>query len=149
METVIGKVSSVRGRLAIVVVDSPIACQRCASGKGCGAGLLTGTDKPRQIEISVPPGMNLAAGANVRLTMAPGDLLRAAFIAYGLPLVSMLALTGATRAWLGALDDLPAVLVAVAGLSAGLVAGRHLLKKEATCRHFVPVIDGFAGSPNE
>jgi sigma-E factor negative regulatory protein RseC len=142
MESVIGKVSSVRDCVATIVVESPIGCHRCASGKGCGAGLLTGTEKQRQIEIIVPSGMNLHVGSGVRLAVAPRDLLRAASIAYGLPLVTMLAFIGLAWAWLGALDDLPAMLVAAVGLLAGLVAGRQLLKTEAACRHLVPVIDG-------
>ena len=143
MESVVGKVSSVRDRVATIVVDSPIGCHRCATGKGCGAGLLTGTEKLRQIEIVVPAGMNLHVGSGVRLAVAPRDLLRAASIAYGLPLVTMLAFIGLARALFGAMDDLPAILVAAVGLLAGLVAGRQLLKTEAACRYLVPVIDGF------
>ena len=150
MESVVGRVCAIRAGVASVIVDAPVVCHRCASGRGCGAGLLSGDHKAKQIDIKIPHGMTLHTGLQVRLAMAPADLLRGAFLAYGLPLVSMLVFVGTAAVTLGdALSDLTGVLAAIAGLSAGIFAGRRILKLDATCDHLVPCIEGYAGEADE
>jgi len=75
-------------------------------------------------------------------------LLRAAFLAYGLPLVSMLVFIGAAAIFGNALSDLTGAIVAIAGLAAGIFAGRRILKRDAACDQLVPNIEGLPGSPN-
>jgi len=93
--------------------------------------------------------MALHAGQHVRLAMAPADLLRAAFLAYGLPLVSMLALVGTAAILGGAVSDLAGFVLATIGLAAGFLAGRWILERDAACDQLVPYIEGLAGLPNE
>jgi sigma-E factor negative regulatory protein RseC len=142
MESATGKVSSVGDGVATVVVDAPVACARCAAGKGCGAGLLAGEPKARQVEVRIPSGMTLEYGDSVTLGIAPRYLLRAAMLAYGLPLIGLLAFCGI--AWTSGVvgNDLAAVPYALAGLYAGILAGRRLLANAAACEQFTPVIDG-------
>ena len=149
MESVVGRVCSVQEGVVTVIVDAPVSCRRCASGKGCGAGLLATDQDPKQIDIRVPAGMALHAGQHVRLAMAPADLLRAAFLAYGLPLVSMLALVGTAAILGGAVSDLAGFVLATIGLAAGFLAGRRILERDAACDQLVPYIEGLAGLPNE
>ena len=149
MESVVGRIRTVQDGVVTVVVDAPVTCRRCASGKGCGAGLLATDQESKQIEIRIPTGMALRTGEHVRLTMAPADLLRAAFLAYGLPLVSMLVFIGAAAIFGSAQSDLTGVIVAVVGLAAGIFAGRQILERDAACDQLVPFIEGLAGSPNE
>jgi sigma-E factor negative regulatory protein RseC len=142
METVVGRVESVGDETVTVVVDSPVACQRCASGKGCGAGLLASGESLRRIDVASPPGMRFAIGDAVTLSISPRQLLRAASIAYGVPLASLV--TGAGLAWLsGAGQGGPwAIGFAIAGLGTGIVVSRRLLRRDRVCEQFVPGLAG-------
>jgi len=140
MESVTGHVSSVDGDRITVQVDAPVACRRCAAGKGCGAGLLDGSSASRSLDVDVPVGVRLDIGDEVTLTLSPRKLLRAAVLAYGLPLASLV--TAATIAWLaGAGPDSPvAVAMVIAGLTAGIFVSRYILNRGAACDQFVPTI---------
>ena len=142
METAVGRVEAVRDDRITVVVDSPVACRRCASGKGCGAGLLTGTERVRRIDVSAPPGMRLAVGDAVTLSLSPGHLLRAASIAYGLPLLTLVAAVGVSRLAGSGTSETAAIAAAIIGLVAGIVTSRRILGRRRACEHFVPAIDG-------
>jgi positive regulator of sigma E activity len=66
-------------------------------------------------------------------------LLRAAWLAYGLPLVALvlsvaLATVAAERA-----GDAGMVAAGAAGLVTGLIAGRRFLRKDSCLRHLTPV----------
>ncbi len=108
---------------ADIDVQSRGACARCREGRGCGAGVLGGDAGTRVLRVNVPPGIELAAGDPVTLSMSGPALLAAAAIAYGLPLAGLLsgALLGH---WLTS-GDLNAVLAALAGLLAGAWLARR------------------------
>ena len=140
MDRATGKIISVSAATATVSVAGT-GCPRCAAGKGCGAGLLTGSSESTEIEIQLPPGHHYRVGEDVTLSIASSSLLRAALLAYGLPLAgTVLALI---IGWfvMAPLSDLAGGLIAVAGLLAGFAAGRSQLKKDAWCKQFVPSID--------
>ncbi|MBT8087190.1 MAG: SoxR reducing system RseC family protein [Gammaproteobacteria bacterium] len=123
--------------LAEVEVDAAPACARCASGKGCGAGLLTG-DKRRRVQAMVASGMEIHAGDEVRIELAPGNLLQASWLVYGLPLTG--AVATAAVAYLLKLGDLAAAIAAIIGVAAGALFARSRLR-ETTCLHeFTPTI---------
>ena len=145
METAVGRVESVRDETITVVVEAPVACRRCSAGKGCGAGLLTGAESERRIEVTQPPGLRLDVGDVVLLSVSPRQLLRAASIAYGLPLIALVA--GAGLAWLAGAgpSDLVALALTTAGLCVGLFLSRRLLSQDKACEHFVPSIEGRPG----
>lgn len=140
MESATGRVSSVDGDRITVRVDAPVACRRCAAGKGCGAGLLDGSSATRFLDVDVPVGMQLDIGDEVTLTLSPRRLLRAAALAYGLPLLSLV--TAATIAWLAGAepDSLVAVAMVIAGLAAGIFGSRYILNQGAACDQFEPTI---------
>ncbi len=140
MDRASGKIISVRADTATVSV-ADTGCPRCAAGKGCGAGLLTGRPGSTEVELQLPPGHRYRAGDTVTLSIASSSLLRAALLAYGLPLAgTVLALT---VGWLvmAPLSDFAGVLIALAGLLAGFIAGRSQLRKDDWCKQFVPSID--------
>lgn len=101
------------------------------------------------MQIELPEGMSLQIGDSIDLTIGGRHLLRAAVLAYGLPLITMLVSLLALQSFGVATDDASGVLAAVGGLLAGLVLGRALLKRESVCDQFVPTIgssaDGNAG----
>ena len=123
---------------ATVSVEAQTVCARCAAGRGCGAGLLY-QGRTRLFDVRVARGLHLQPGDCVRLELAPLHLLRAAWLAYGLPLVALvlsvaLATVAAERA-----GDAGMVAAGAAGLAAGLIAGRRLLRKDSCLRHLTPV----------
>jgi sigma-E factor negative regulatory protein RseC len=122
----------------VVEVAASISCARCASGKGCGAGLLGGDDRPRRVDALIARDLELDEGDQVRIELAPNNLLRASSIVYGLPLLG--ALAGAAGAWLSGMGDPGAALAALAGASLGMLAGRSRLQKNQCLRAFTPVV---------
>lgn len=123
---------------AVVEVSASFSCARCASGKGCGAGLIAGNAGPRRIEALVGRHLDLRVGDRVQLELAADRALRGAALVYGLPLCG--ALAGAAIAWgLGA-GDAFAVLAATAGVLAGFALGRRRLRREECLRRFTPLV---------
>jgi sigma-E factor negative regulatory protein RseC len=113
MDSPVGTIVSIADGHATVSVDAAIVCARCAAGKGCGAGLLIGSDRTRLIEVQVSPGLGLKAGDKVKLTLSPSNLLRAALLAYGLPLGGIIIALGMAWFFKQTLDDGLAVLLAI------------------------------------
>ena len=127
------------GVRAIIEVDVSQACPRCAAGKGCGAGLFTGTSGKRNVEAMVAEQLNLAKGDAVEIGLASQNLLKAALIVYGLPLVG--ALTTAGSAYLFGAADSVAAVAAITGLLLGLLVGRSYLAREGCIDEFVPYVE--------
>lgn len=125
-----------RGTRAIVDVDVSTACPRCAAGKGCGAGLLVGSSRLRQVEASFSASLELAEGDNVEIALTPNNLLQAALIVYGLPMLG--AIVAAGFAYVMALGDAAAASAAIVGLLSGLVVSRWRLQHAACLGNFVP-----------
>ena len=123
---------------AVVEVAASLRCARCASGKGCGAGLLGGDDRPRRVDALIAGGLDVREGDEVRVELAPDSLLHAALIVYGLPLAG--AVIGAGIAYLAGGDDLGAAIAALLGLAAGMAAGRRRLRRAACLRRFTPTV---------
>ena len=116
MDSPVGRIVSVAPGHATVMVDAALVCARCAAGKGCGAGLLTGASRSRLIDVSVTPGMDLKPGDDVRLTLAPSHLQRAAVLAYGMPLAGVIIALGIAWIMSRILNDVLAVTLAICGL---------------------------------
>lgn len=124
---------------ATIEVDVAAYCPRCAAGKGCGAGLLAAGNPTRQIEVDLGRGQIPIIGETVHLSLPPSGLLRAAGIAYGIPLLG--ALCGAGVAFMLAAGDAAAALLSLAGLAAGVVTGRRLLARGTCARQFAPAME--------
>jgi sigma-E factor negative regulatory protein RseC len=122
----------------IVEVAANVACPRCAEGKGCGAGLLGGVGKDRQIETTLKHGLEVRSGDTVSVAMEPRNMLLAAIIVYGYPLLS--ALIGALLAWSLNLGDLASALFALSGIAMGFLIARRRLQSAQCLREFTPMI---------
>lgn len=140
MESPVGKIVSLGQGTATVAVERTAACPRCAAGKGCGAGLISGSRQPALLEVSVPPHTSVGEGDEVRLTLEPAHLLRASLLVYGLPLAGIVLMLAV--GWLLArpLSDPEAIAYACIGLAAGFFAGRWQLNRRNCLRQFVPKI---------
>lgn len=123
---------------AVVEVAASVRCARCASGKGCGAGLLGGEERSHRVDALIATGLDVREGDEVRIELAPDNLLRAALIVYGWPLVG--AVSGAGAAYLAGGGDLGAALAALLGLAAGITAARRRLRRAACLRRFTPTV---------
>ncbi|MDH3747217.1 MAG: SoxR reducing system RseC family protein [Gammaproteobacteria bacterium] len=137
-----GRILSITGsgpdRRALVDVDSTPVCPRCAEGKGCGAGLFGAGARKRQVEATVPLNANIAIGDKVAVTLAPRNILAAASIVYGWPLIG--AAVGAAIAYWASYDDVVAAVSALIGLTAGAMLVRRRLSASQCLRQFTPQI---------
>lgn len=123
---------------ALVEVESAVSCARCEKGMGCGAGLLFGGAGSRQVEALIAAGLELREGDEVRIELAPKNLLTASLLVYGLPLSG--AILGAVFAGLADASELLAALAAFGGLAAGLAAARIRLRAASCLRQFTPKV---------
>lgn len=140
MDSPVGRIVSIANGRATVSVDAAAICARCAAGKGCGAGLLTGNNRSRLVDVQLTEGMQLKVGDEVRLSLPSSHLLRAAVFAYGLPLGGVVLAVGLAWYLNQSLDDRFAVVLAVVGLVAGVLVGRHFLNKDGCLRNLAPTI---------
>jgi sigma-E factor negative regulatory protein RseC len=140
MESAAGLVVSVSDAIATIEVESPVACRRCASGRGCGAGLLA-SGQSRTIDVNIPPGMALQRGDAVRLVLDSRQLLRAAMLAYALPLAGLLLFAAIAVLVFPGAGDLAMATVGLTGLLAGFLVSRWRMGSASTCGRFVPVVD--------
>ena len=143
--TIVEIIQDGRGRRAIVAVEAGAVCARCASGRGCGAGVFMTRQGARHLEVALGGGSDLAEGDVVSIELAPGNVLRAALLVYGLPLAG--AAAGASLAFVVALGDVAAAAAALAGLAAGAVAGRRRLRDDACVARFTPKLARHSAGP--
>ena len=136
--TVVSIIRDSGGARAVVEVEAEAVCARCASGRGCGAGVLSGRKGNRRLELAVGPELNLAEGDVVGIELAPGNVLRAALIVYGLPLAG--AIGGAALAYANALGDGGAAVMAIGGLVGGALISRFRLGNDSCLARFTPSI---------
>jgi sigma-E factor negative regulatory protein RseC len=125
---------------AVIEVVSAMQCPRCAAGKGCGAGLLGGDERPRRVDALIPGDLEVRDGDMVWLDLSSQDLLHAAIAAYGAPLAGILVM--ASGAYVAALSDLQAILVTLLGGFTGAVAGRVYLRRRRCLRRMTPRVAG-------
>lgn len=136
--TIVEIVRDSRGVTAIVEVEADAVCARCASGHGCGAGILAARDGRRRLDIAVGEDLDLDEGDIVDVRLAPRNVLRAALIVYGLPLTGAAAASGV--AFVLALGDAAAAAAALGGLAAGALIGRWRLRDDSCLVRFTPTV---------
>ncbi len=146
MENPRGRIISVHAAnsdsYAIIEIESKAACARCAAGKGCGAGLLGGDAAVRRVEAMIASGVDVQQGDEVLISLQPKNLLQAAMLVYGLPLLGAVLAT-AVAYGLG-LGDVAAALTALAGIGSGFFLARLKLQDSRCLRQFVPTVTGRA-----
>lgn len=120
MAETVARVIAVDGPWVWLEADPAAACSACAAGGGCGA---LRRSRPALSRVAIANDFDAAVGEHVVVGIAQGELLRASFAAYLIPLASLIlgAIAG-DRAFGG---DLAAALGALAGLLAGLGFARR------------------------
>ena len=129
-----------RERHVVVEVESVIVCERCESGKGCGAGLLGKQAGDKRVEATVAADLEVGLGDDVSIVLEPRNVLRAAIIVYGYPLFG--AVLAALTAYSVGLDDVAGALAALSGLVAGILVARIRLRNARCLREFTPIVVG-------
>ena len=142
MESPVATVVAVEQGSALLRVERNVACARCASGKGCGAGFLADSAASVELRLQVPEGITLRPGDTVNLTMEPANIFSAAVYVYGLPLLGVVGALIIGRILLGPMSDGVAVATALFGLLAGFTSGRHILRRQRCIEQFTPGIAG-------
>ena len=123
--------NSVEGVVRVVEVQDGViwlqpeqtsTCGSCASAGQCGKGIgsLASRNEARRFSIAHQNG--LGVGERIVVGVAPRILVKAALIAYGLPLTTALAAAGIAQSWFG--SDLATLLAAATGLACGLWMAR-------------------------
>jgi len=140
MEKTRGRILSVQpdGASATVEVETVNFCARCSAGKGCGAGLFGNNRGPRQFKAPVLGPMELHAGDEVQIELAPQSVLHAASIVYGAPLAGMLVAGGI--AYLLEMTDGLSALVLIGGIIGGATISHRRLRHRSCLRQFTPTI---------
>lgn len=126
----------IEGQAQVVAVDgdhvwlatlAPAACGSCATRSACGGGSHAHSAKsPWRASRSLPAGgAPLVLGDTVRVAVDRSALTRAAWVAYGLPLLAMLAAVLPMQA----AGDGAAALAAVLGLLLGAAVARVLVQR--------------------
>jgi sigma-E factor negative regulatory protein RseC len=136
--TIVEIVRDGRGVTAIVDVETDAVCARCASGRGCGAGIFAAKGGNRRLEVAVSESLGLTPGDVVAVRLAPGNVLLAALIVYGLPLAG--AAAAAALAYAASLGDAAAALMALLGLVSGALIGRRRLRDDTCLARFTPTV---------
>ena len=140
MQTQSATVVAIRAGKLTVSVENQVACARCAAGKGCGAGLLGGTSRPTLLELDAPEGGGFRAGDIVCLTMESEDLLRASWLAYGLPMISVVAVLAFLRLIAPDAGDAVAIAAASFVFAVSLYVARAWLQRAHCMRRLTPRI---------
>ncbi len=123
---------------AVVEVNTMVACERCESGRGCGAGLLGSQSAGKRLEANVASDLQLKSGDTVRIVLEPGNVLRAAVLVYGYPLSG--AVLAALVALMLGFGDVAAAVAALLGLLAGFLVARIQLRNTGCLKEFTPII---------
>jgi sigma-E factor negative regulatory protein RseC len=140
MHSVQGKILSITGENVTVGLSAAPACPRCAAGKGCGAGLFGNRSAATVFVVDLPQPSTLQPGDAIVLTLDGTRLLHASLLVYGLPLAGALLATCLGWLFFQPLTDVAGVILAVAGLAAGLLVSHRYLLRNACLRQFVPTI---------
>ena len=125
-------------RQVVVEVESVIVCERCESGKGCGAGLLGKKAGDKRVEATVLADLEVSVGDVVSIALEPRNVLRAAVIVYGYPLFG--AVLAALMAYSAGMGDVAGALAALTGLITGILIARVRLHNARCLRDFTPVV---------
>ena len=103
------------------------------------------------MQVRVADGLELEAGDQVRLELPPDRLLRAAWLAYGLPLSATVLAVSVATAVLDPANEFAVVAFGVLGLAVGVFIGRRKLASHRCIWQFTPVacerIGGRMGEP--
>lgn len=133
-------VRAVRGTAVRVQAYGPGNCERCASGQGCGGGILSRLIGHRRPDVEADSRVaDLRVGDTVIVGIPEDALVSASIRVYLLPLVAMFGF-GAFAHHILEAHELLVALFALAGLAAAFLALRVFNAKAERSGRFRPVV---------
>lgn len=120
-------VVAVEGDFAVVEAERKTACGHCSASSACGTSMLDKFFSGRASRMRVSRGgLELVQGQTVVVGIDESGMLRAAFVVYMLPILSMFlfVLIGGTIMDGKEYSELLVVFMAITGLVAGFMAVR-------------------------
>ncbi|MEE4302720.1 MAG: SoxR reducing system RseC family protein [Wenzhouxiangella sp.] len=87
----LARVVSIDAERLTLSFSAPEECQRCARGEGCGAGVFARLFSRRSTRVTLPGSLAVSCGDWVRVGLEPRQLVLAAAVHYGLPLLGFLS----------------------------------------------------------
>lgn len=130
-------VLSVEDETIKVRVDRQNACASCQLKSGCGQRALTELSNNKCIEFAVINTLLAKPGDRVLVAIPDEGLLKASFVVYFLPLISMLMFAIACKTILG-LNDAFIALFGLLGLVTGFVFAKYFDRTRQHDPQFVP-----------
>ncbi|QVL48209.1 MAG: SoxR reducing system RseC family protein [Thiocapsa sp.] len=122
------------------------ACGHCESAGSCGTSVLAKLFGAPRSRLRIDDAQGLRVGEQVVIGIPDGTLVRASFVAYLIPLVTLIAAAGvATR--LGAGEGTVALL-GLAGLGIGLWLSGRITGGPSAREHYRPVLVRRGASAN-
>ena len=131
-----------------VRLDAVNTCAGCAATGGCGIGPLVNLlrRRPEACVLELAVAADLQVGDRVRVRLAAPSVLRAATVAYGLPLAGIFCGASLAAALAPSAIDGWAAGGALAGLAVGLFLGRRLAR-QSDSPYLLPVASSVIQAP--
>ena len=139
-----GRVVRTRGDVAWVVPDDDAACGSCQGKRGCGARIFGELFSRRPVEIAVNNPLHARPDEKVIIGIQEATLVKASFLQYIVPLLSMLLMAAAgeflASQWAPERTEIASLFGGLAGIFLGLWWVRY--RTQHTDRHTLqaPVI---------
>jgi sigma-E factor negative regulatory protein RseC len=138
----VGTVQSMRDGIAILAFGPASGCASCAHGRGCGIGPLVSLFRSTRVDamqLSVPVG-HLRIGDRVKVRLSGAGLIRAAGIAYILPLAGLFGGAAISGAVFSGAGDLAQVSGAGIGLATSWLVMNCIQKISGDIQVCVPCV---------
>ncbi len=126
-----------QGELARVRTQRQSACESCQLKAGCGTSSLAKLTGDKSIEMTVPLSLKAKAGDVVILAIPEQGLVWASTLMYLMPLVLMVGLSAASKAWFG-VGETGALFAGGLGLFSGFGIAAWYSKKHHDDPRFAP-----------
>ena len=139
-----GRIISLDGDAAWVETQRTTVCNACSINKGCGTGILSKFFNAKPMRLRAINAAQVGVGDEVIVGLEDDALVRGSFIAYAMPLFTMLILALAGKMLAGAYDpelaELGAVIGGVTGLFLGFAGLSVYSARHRRDRRYQPVI---------
>ncbi|MEH6357546.1 MAG: SoxR reducing system RseC family protein [Pseudomonadales bacterium] len=134
-----GRVVAVKGAEVWIETIRNSSCSGCSARSGCGQGLLAKIKDGSRRHIRLHTELQLAVDDEVVLGLPEQAFIRSSFLAYGLPLLSLIGAVLIADKVLG-LAEPWVIASAVSGLATGFLAVRLISQLGAIRSDFEPVV---------
>ena len=137
-----GLVTAIDGEFAWVETQAKSACNHCNVSNSCGTSVLAKWFSPRKNQVRVLNHLNLQPGVTAVVGVPDDVLIKAAFIAYMVPLLVMISF--AIAGSISGMNNIFVVISSLMGLMAGLWFVGFLNNRTGTRQYQAQLIRGIS-----